>query len=508
MKTSRRLITVAAALAVASTLAACSSGGSAATSGEPVDGGTVTVGMDRDITSLDPAKGAITQQPTFILANALFDPLFTYADDGAVVPLLAQSLESDAAQTKWVMKLASDVTFSDGSPLGAQAVIDHITRLADPATACACARDAKSIVEMTAVDPTTIGFTLDRPNSAFKNLFTRQLGYVTSPTLDEFGVPLGSGPYVLTGNQSGTSITMDRNPEYWGERGHADSLDFKILPDSDSRYQSLVSGEVDLIWSESSTQFLQAPTDGFTASTADTGMSTGLFNTKVVPFDSPVVRQAVQAAIDRDVLRSVVNEGTGDVSYGPIPSTSSYEQTAEYPAFDQDRARKLVAEYGKPISFTYTSDNRPQSQQRATVIKQMLADVGIEMTLNPVDTTTWGTVLRSGDFQMVDMTTSLFGDADSGSTSFFASTGVSNFSKYANADVDALINDMLGEQDPDRRSELLNDIAAQVFVDAPVVFYTQNVDGYIMSDRVGGVPDVSTRSIISVRPSEFWAATS
>jgi len=506
----------AAAASLVLALGACgtttiAASGQIGAAGEPKDGGTITFGLDRDVATLDPAKSAITSQPTLAVANALFDPLMAYGPDGSVEPYLAKSFEAmDATQTKWLLKLHDGVKFTDGSPLNAAAVVSYMEHLAKKETACSCRGDVLKISKSEAVNETDVEFTLAAPNAAFPKGFTRQMGYIASTTAkDAFGFPIGSGPYQVKDYKSGDAITMARNENYWGKKAHADTIVFKSLPDTDSRYQSLVSGAADIIWTESASQFNQAELDGMDRSTATTGTSLGVFNSRTAPFDNPAARKAVSMAIDPGALLKVVNEGTGVVAAGPITSTSSYEATAKAPGHDTKEAARIAASLPTPLSFEYLTDGRPQSQARAVAIQQMLAEVGITMTIKATDLSQFGAALVSGNFQMVDFTTSLFGDTENAFTSMYPSDGLANFSGYKNATVDTLVAESKAEPDAAKRGLLYNQIAERGFQDVPFTFYTENLDGFILDPkRIGGVADVSSWSLVSIRPSDFWSPAS
>ena len=108
--------------------------------GEPQQGGSIAVGVEAEIASLDPA-GALAQVSDYDIAFAIYDPLVDLDDDGNLAPSLATEWSgSDDLQT-WTLTLRDDVTFSDGTPFDADAVVKQFERLKDPATACVCASE-------------------------------------------------------------------------------------------------------------------------------------------------------------------------------------------------------------------------------------------------------------------------------------------------------------------------------------------------------------------------------
>ncbi|MER5988421.1 ABC transporter substrate-binding protein [Streptomyces sp. NPDC001787] len=507
----------ACALTLALTAGACTasdsavsgdgSTGAAPADGPAVDGGTLRVGLDRPFTKLDPADGTLTSMPMMVLANALYDPLMINGDDGVVEPYLAEAFTPDANATGWTLKLREGVKFSDGKPLDAQAVVDHVKRLAKPESTCTCAADAATIGAIEANGPTTVDFTLKAPNANFPSLFTRSLGYVSQAPAGT-APAVGSGPYTVESVQPGVSVTVARNPAYWGDKGHADKIVYKVLPDSDSRYQSLRSGDADLIWTETPAQLKQAGGAGLRAATGPGSTSTVLFNTKAAPFDDPRVRRALQYAVDREAVEKVVFLGQGKPSDGPIGSHSPYRAANAadaYPAHDPAKARALLAEAGHPdLSFEYLVDNRPEGQQRATVLQQMFAEAGVRMTIKPMDAASLNTAMFQRKFQVLDFVTSMFGDTDTALNSLYTAGSPYNFMGYSNPEVNKAIVAGRAEPDAAKRGTAYDKAARTIVGDAPMLFLTENRTGFLATAEVGGLPDLSRRTVISLSPAGLW----
>ncbi|MEU1284290.1 ABC transporter substrate-binding protein [Kitasatospora sp. NPDC005856] len=503
--TSALVLSVSACTASDDTLPGGDAKSGAVNEGQAVDGGTLRIGLDRPFAKLDPADSTIVSQPMLVLANALYDPLMVNGDNGAVQPHLAKSFAPNADATAWTLELREGVTFSDGKPLDAQAVVDHVNRLAKPEAKCSCVADAATIGAMTVNSPTSVGFTLKAPDAAFPSLFTRSLGYVSEAPTGPDTPATGSGPYTVESVQPGVSVTLARNPSYWGVKGHADKLVYKVLADADSRYQSLRSGDADLIWSETPSQLKQAAGDGLRATTGPGSTSTVLFNTKEAPFDDPRVRQALQAAVDREAVEKVVYLGQGTVSDGPISSRSPYRATGAHPARDTAKARALLAEAGHAdLSFEYVVDNRPEAQQRATVLQQMLGEAGVKMTIKPMDSASLGTALFQRKFQVMDFVTSLFGDTDTALNSLYTQGSPFNFTGYANTDVAKAIAEGRASQDPAKRTAAYNEAAKRIVADAPMLFLTENPAGFLASTKVAGLPDLTKRTVVNVTPATLW----
>ena len=153
------LLALSAALIVP--LAACSS--EATTSDEPQ---TLRYASgDAEPTCLDPHVGG--NWPQAILANQFLESLFSKNDAGEIVPWLATGAESADDQLSWTIGLKEGVTFTDGTPFDAEAVVANVEHIKNPDTASSTAILALSKVsEAVAVDEHTVRLDLSEPDSA------------------------------------------------------------------------------------------------------------------------------------------------------------------------------------------------------------------------------------------------------------------------------------------------------------------------------------------------------
>ena len=174
---------------------------------------------------------------------------------------------SDGGLT-WRIGLRDGVVFSDGTPLDAQAVITNVQRHIDKASSPGHLY-AQRVASMRAVDPLTAEFTLTEPFGSFPSSFALNftagnLGTIVSPAAlarygDEIGThPVGAGPFVLTSWVRDSRMVLTRNPSYWQEgMPYLDGLEFRPLPDTETRYASIENGDVDLIFGGYHTELLR-----------------------------------------------------------------------------------------------------------------------------------------------------------------------------------------------------------------------------------------------------------
>ena len=222
-------------------------------------GGSITVGLELDIPGFDPLKVGVYDTSAETAAAAIFDTLTTLDDKGQPQPKLALSwTHSDDFKT-WTFKLRPGVKFHDGTPFNAEAVKANFDRQKDPANKCRCAFYIAYIHDVQAPDELTVVYNLNDPAVNLPALMTIQSSnnVVQSPTAwktkgDDYNRnPVGTGPYILKSWTAGDRMVLEKNPDYWN-KGHPylDRIVLKPLPDAQSRFASLQSGEADIIWDD------------------------------------------------------------------------------------------------------------------------------------------------------------------------------------------------------------------------------------------------------------------
>src|SRR3981189_2839105 len=275
-------------------------------------GGSITFGLELDIFGFDPLKVGAYDTATFTAAAAIFDTLTTLDDKGGVQPKLALSWDHSEDFRTWTFKLRPGVKFHDGTPFNAEAAKANFDRQKDPANKCRCAFYITQIHDVQAPDELTLVYNLTDPAVNLPATLTiqSQNNVIQSPTAwktrgDDYNRnPVGTGPYILKSWTAGARMVLERNPDYWN-KGHPylDRIVLKPLPDAQSRFASLQSGEADIIWDDESSadniQRAQKDSRMTVHTYVGSGAQVYAFNAKVAPFDDVRVRQALGMAIAR-----------------------------------------------------------------------------------------------------------------------------------------------------------------------------------------------------------------
>lgn len=485
-------------------------GGDPATEGEPRDGGVLVMGTDREAIGFDP-----TSQNTNMAALAVFDSLLKLNPDGVPEPYLAESMESADGGLTWRMGLREGVRFSDGTPLDAAAVVLNVQRHIDK-PASPGFRYASQIATMTAVDPLTVEFVLNAASGAFPaafalNFTAGNLGAILSPAaIAQYGDqiasnPVGAGPFVLTSWTRDSRMELTKNPDYW-QPGlpHLDGLEFRPLPDTESRYASIENGDVDLIFGGYHTELLRGLDNPNLVAYYGPGHGAEFvyFNHDQAPFDDHRMREAFVRGIDLDALAATQFRGQMERATGWFGDESEYqtpEAAAAWPAFDLERAKALVAEYvaeGGSATVAYKTTNAPNRVAFAEFLQAQMAAVGITLEPQFFDLAQYSSsVVQSRDFQVAGWVGGPV-DAPYPSTGNYLGTGGNaNYGNYSNPEVDAALAQAAATTDEAERTRLYQQVQLLTNQDIPVAYYSRGYLSTIAKPEVKGVVRYLTRDM-------------
>src|SRR3954468_4910876 len=385
---SRKRVFAQAILVAASGIALC-----AAPAIAQKPGGSITVGLELDISGFDPLKVGVFDTSAQTAADAILDTTVTLDDKGQPQPKLALSWTHSEDYKTWMFKLRPGVKFHDGTPFNAQAFKENFDRQKDPANKCRCAFYIAYVNNLQAPDELTVVYNLNDPQVNQPALMTIQSSnnVVHSPTAwktkgDDYNRnPVGTGPYILKSWTAGDRMVLEKNPDYWN-KGHPylDRIVLKPLPDAQSRFASLQSGEADLIWDDEADadniQKAQKDPKLKVHTYAGSGAAVAAFNTKVAPFDDVRVRQAPVMAIDRKKMSQATTNGLSRPASNPY-GDGSWVKCKDDGALPEDleKAKALLKDYGKPVDFKMLVTATPRGRTVGQVLQQLWKRAGANM---------------------------------------------------------------------------------------------------------------------------------
>jgi peptide/nickel transport system substrate-binding protein len=424
--------------------------------------------------NLDPALTKSVRD--WSVLHSIYDSILHLSDDGTMVPLAAKSFETIDDFT-FQVELREGLTFHDGTPVLSDAVERGITHVSESEGPAASSFQVVERVEI--VDDLTARIVTSAPApwlpsqlAVWMVLFPEGLRAESFET-----APIGSGPFTFISREAGDNIVLGRNPSYFAEspKGQplAEQVRFRFVPESTTRIADLSIGAANLIDSIPQDQTSAiADAGGETVESPVLGTTFLRMVNDVAPFDNPLVRQAINHAIDVETIGAalVSPEVHRLASLFPDQRSIGFDPDLAPFAFDPERARELLSEAGLGDGFEtrlqYVSGAQDDVMQ---AIAANLADVGINVEIETTELAAF-----NGSWQEPDsaplryVTWRPVYDPHTLLSLMFASTGP--LSRYKDERADELINGGAVELDPEARTVLYQDLGRYFQESPPAVF--------------------------------------
>ena len=478
-------------------------------------GGSITVGLELDIPGFDPLKVGVYDTSAETAAAAIFDTLVTLDDKGQPQPKLALSWTHSDDYKTWIFKLRPGVKFHDGTPFNAQAVKENFDRQKDPANKCRCAFYIAYVHDVQAPDELTVVYNLNDPAVNQPALMANQSSnnVVHSPTAwktkgDDYNRnPVGTGPYILKSWTAGDRIVLEKNPDYWN-KGHPylDRIILKPLPDAQSRFASLQSGEADIVWDD------EADADNIQRAQKDqkltvhtyvgSGAAVNAINTKAAPLDDLRVRQALVMAIDRKKWSQAVTNGLARPATNPYGDGSwvKCKDDGALP-YDVEKAKALIKEYGKPVDFKMIFTATPRGRANGQVLQQFWKQIGANMEIEQIDQASVPPRAFMRQFQIIGWRIIDLADPDPQMYANFHTGSPVALANYSDPELDRLLEHARTTADVDKRTEDYCAISRLINKEAIWFWSFQNTYYAISTSRLKGLPKMYS-GVIDV--SDVW----
>jgi peptide/nickel transport system substrate-binding protein len=480
-------------------LAGCGGSIPSASQGSPgasdaVDGASVTVAMADEPQAMDPqAKDDGFMRA--VLAN-VFDALVDRAPDGEYIPVLAESWEQ-VDTTTWRFKLRPNVTFHNGAPFNADAVVFSVTRQIDPdfnseiLSYFTTIAGAEKVDDLT-VDIKTNGFD---PTLVGRMYWLRivEPAKVAASTPEQLATePVGTGPYKLDSWRRGQAIRLVVNEDYWGEAPAVTTMIFRPIKEGSSRLTALLAGEIDIATVLLPDQASQVPSAATTS-----GFEHGFIRLNAKPGSptaSKELRQAMNYAIDKEALAQQLFGGYAEVLTGQLvgPHVFGYNESLQAYPFDLAKARELVKASGyagEELSLLTSAGRWPLTKEMAEAIVAMLGEAGINARVEVLEFGAWLDAIFALDNppDMIHISeTNEIGDPLRTIDNYYTTTG--QLSSWPNADADALVAQAAQSDDQAERARLYSQVF-ELGRDDPVgIFLLNTHDIYGVSDRIAWAP--------------------
>ncbi|MBO6759207.1 MAG: hypothetical protein JJ902_22990 [Roseibium sp.] len=454
----------------------------------PAIADSVTVGQTFLASGLDPAEGSTGWA---LVTHGIAEQLFRVSRDGEVVPNLAVSAE-EQEDGSWLVELASDRFFSDGTLVTAPLVADALNRTSD---ANASARATAGRLTFAALDDATLRVTSEKPTPILPSILAE---WAFPVYLKTNGAPLFTGPFAVETFEAGTAIEMVPNAFYEGADERPD-VTIRRIADGQSLALAFASGEIDMAFNlpvETLSMF-EGRDDQTVMSFPVAYQYMMWMNTRAPALSDVRVRRAIDLAINRDDLVAAARAGqpaTGAFAAaypfaadGPLP----YDPTAAARLLDQagwtmgDRGvREKDGETLELVLWAYPQ--RPDLVTFQPVVRAALADLGIAVTTQVTESPS--EVAGSGDFDLFLWAkhTAPAGDPGFFLSLFFETDAARNYSGWSDPSYDATIAELRTAADPETRRALARRAQELIAEGAPVSFLVTPKWHVGLSERVAG----------------------
>ena len=458
----------------------------------------------------------------------VFSGLVTLDTDLKLVPDIAESWTIEDG-TVYTFKLRANAKFHNGKPVTAQDFKWSLERAAAPDTASPVADtylndilgaekyfdgEADEIVGLKVIDDHTLEITTDAP----KAYFLAKLTYPTANVLDREVVeaggrswwidnPVGTGPFKLSEYRIGERIVLERNEDYYRDLAGVETIVMNLAGgQAMAMYENdeieitgvgLYDLERVLDPNEPLNKELVVAPPGFSVSYIG-------FNASMAPFDDVKFRQALNHAVDKQLIATGVLSELVEPAYSILPpGFPGYTENIVGLQFDPELARKLLSESKYPdaesrprIVVTVPGTGGTIGLDLEVVLEMWKQELGVEVEIQQVE---WATYLEDLDAKKFQAYAGLGWEADYPDPQdfldiLFHSESSINHGDFKNAEIDAILEEARVESDINKRIALYHQ-AEQMIVDAapwvPMWFTGDRyalvkdyVEGYVMTPMI------------------------
>lgn len=459
-----------------------------------------------------------------VLVNkVIFSGLVRPDEQFRPTPDLALSWASSDDGKEWTFQLRPGVTWHDGVAFTAEDVKFTFDQALDLSSGSRLRSDFAAVEEIVVVDSLTVRFRLKAPFAPLLTLLGYNAGilprhaFAGTKLIDAIAfnrsMPIGTGPFKVERVTPGASVSLVRNPSYYGDRPALDGIVFKVVPDANAQVAQLRTGELDIVTLEPANLGSVQGVAGVTVRQVPVVQHAYVgFNNRLPMFASPLVRRALGYAVDRAAIVSGVLKGYADVPRGTIPAVlrEYYDTTLALVPHSADSARDLLAQAGwtpgpngqlqdragRPFAFELlVGKGNPTHEQAALAVQQDLQTVGITVTIGAME---FAALVRDhvlpGTFQSVLIWWTTPGDPDQ--YAFYASGQDNNNVGWSNRAADSLLAAGRATLDPARRREIYHAFQRIERDDPPVLvlYYPREIQA--ATSRLEGLPSLGIRDAL------------
>jgi peptide/nickel transport system substrate-binding protein len=408
----------------------------------------------------------------------IYETLLQMDKTGNLLPLLAERYEQIDDRT-FRFFLKKGVKFHNGEEVKAKDVVFSFSHACENPK-MASFSEPFDPVSFVAEDDYTVRIGTRQPFAMFLSIIAHpQMAIYNEKWFKETGDKIdreacGTGPFKFTEWNEGDNIILERFDDYHGEKAKLKYLNFRHIPEANSRLLELETGGIDLMTEVPGISLEQVASnqDLILWTTESVGLSFLALN-----FDQPLlkinnIRRAIAHAIDNDAMRKACLMEAAETAYGYLPPSVPGAKL-DLPRYNHDVAlsKRLLAEAGYSdginlqLAFYQSSDNRRMGE----VLQAMMKEANINLVLNEMETAVYTPFLntRKQEAAITTLNNTLRDPHHTLSKLYSAACGVGgNRVNYNNPEMDKLLDAAASEtSDWDKRMQMYDEIQTKLYED-------------------------------------------
>jgi peptide/nickel transport system substrate-binding protein len=415
----------------------------------------------------------------------VFEGLVKPTSDGDLVPAVAESYTLSDDLTSYTFKLRSGVKFHNGQDVTMDDVLYSLKRCRDEGYVPALAGADFS------GEGDTLTITLPSPNNEFLAYLTCAI--IPADYSEQATAPVGTGPFHFVSRQAQQNVVLERFDDYWGDKAKLDRVTYLIYENPEALVLALKGGAVDLYAHLSVATISQLDAEFTILEGAMNLVQAVYLNHSYAPLSDVRVRQALCYAFDRQELFDLTAGGRGwPLGSSIYPAFKKYfrEDLINLYPHNVERAKALLAEAGYPNGFDLTikvPSNYGVHVDAGQVAAEQFRAVGINVTVEPVEWTTWvEDVYKGRNFEATICGFDASTMTARAMLERFTTGNSKNFINYSSSDYDAAFADAQSAKSDDVQTRAYLEMEGILANDAANVYIQDLVDFVAMRKGLTG----------------------
>ncbi|TMV89104.1 ABC transporter substrate-binding protein [Thioclava sp. BHET1] len=416
---------------------------------------TITIGMVLEPPNLDPTAGAAAAIDEVVYAN-VFQGLTRFGPDGSIRPDLAKSWDVSEDGTRYTFHLQEGVTFQDGSRFDAKDVKFSLDRARADDSVNAQKQLFAGIEQVTVIDPLTVEVTLKAPDGAlpFKLAWGDAVMVAPESAADNATHPIGTGPFMFKDWAKGDHVTLSAYEGYWGQPPKLREATFRFISDPTAAFSALMAGDVDAFPNypapETAAQFKADPRFKLIIGSTE-GETILAMNERNPPLNDTRVRAAIAHALNRaDIINGAMFGYGTPIGTHFAPHNPAYVDLTALSNYDPAESKALLKEAGvSDLTLRMALPPPSYARRSGEIIQAELAAVGIQTKITNMEWADWlERVFKGHDFDLT-----VVSHTEPMDIGIYARPDY--YFGYNSPKFDAVMQELEGTSDPDKRTELL-----------------------------------------------------